>query len=30
MFGYNRKTHIVHFGIYIPICAAAAWICTLF
>lgn len=30
MFGYNRKTHIVHFGIYIPICAAAAWISKLF
>lgn len=30
MFGYNRKTHILHFVIYIPACAAAAWLCTLF
>ena len=30
MFGYNKKTHIIHFIIYIPICAAVAWICTLF
>ena len=30
MFGYNKRTHIIHFVVYIPICAAAAWICTLF
>ena len=30
MFGYNKKTHILHFIIYIPICAVVAWICTLF
>ena len=30
MFGYNKKTHIMHFIIYIPLCAAAAWLCTLF
>ncbi len=30
MFGYNKKTHILHFVIYIPICAVIAWICTLF
>lgn len=29
MFGYNKKQHFVHFIAYIPICAAAAWICTL-
>ena len=29
MFGYNKKTHILHFLIYIPPCAAAAWLCTL-
>ena len=26
-FGYNKKTHIVHFIIYIPICAVIAWLC---
>ena len=30
MFGYNKKTHMRHFVIYIPICAVAAWVCTLF
>ena len=30
MFGYNKKMHIRHFVIYIPICAVAAWVCTLF
>ena len=30
LFGYNKKTHIIHFVIYIPICAAIAWVCTLF
>lgn len=29
-FGYNRKTHAVHFAAYLPISAAAAWLCTLF
>ncbi len=29
MFGYNKKSHILHFAVYIPACAAAAWICTL-
>ena len=29
MFGYNKKSHIIHFIIYIPICAAIAWIGTL-
>ena len=28
MFGYNKKQHILHFGVYIPACAAAAWLCT--
>lgn len=28
-FGYNKKTHILHFVIYIPLSAALAWICTL-
>ena len=30
MFGYNKKSHIIHFVIYIPICAVIAWICTFF
>ena len=30
LFGYNKKTHIIHFLIYIPISAALAWVCTLF
>ena len=30
MFGYNMKSHILHFVIYIPVCAVAAWICTMF
>lgn len=30
MFGYNKKTHIIHFALYIPACAAAAGICMLF
>lgn len=30
LFGYNKKTHIMHFIIYIPICAVVAWICTIF
>lgn len=30
MFGYNMKSHILHFIIYIPICAIAAWICSSF
>lgn len=29
MFGYNKKTHLLHFAIYPPVCAAAAWLCTL-
>lgn len=29
MFGYNKKQHIIHFVVYIPICAVAALICTL-
>ena len=29
MFGYNKKTHILHFVVYIPACAAAAWLCTM-
>lgn len=28
-FGYNKRTHILHFVIYIPVCAALAWLCTL-
>lgn len=27
MFGYNKKTHIMHFIIYIPVCAVIAGIC---
>lgn len=30
MFGYNKKTHMIHFVLYIPICAVIAWVCTLF
>lgn len=29
-FGYNKKTHVIHFILYIPICALAAWLCTIF
>lgn len=28
-FGYNKKTHIMHFVIYIPASAILAWLCTL-
>ena len=28
-FGYNKKTHIMHFVIYIPASAILAWPCTL-
>lgn len=30
LFGYNRKTHVLHYLIYIPVCAVIAWVCTLF
>ena len=30
MFGYNKKAHVRHFLLYIPLCAAMAGICTLF
>lgn len=30
MFGYNKRTHIQHFIVYIPISIILAWICTLF
>jgi len=26
-FGYNKKSHILHFVLYIPACAVIAWIC---
>lgn len=29
MFGYNKRTHIRHFVLYIPASAVAAWLCTL-
>ena len=29
MFGYNKRAHILHLVIYIPVSAAAAWLCTL-
>ena len=29
MFGYNKRTHIRHFVIYIPASAVAAWLCAL-
>lgn len=30
MFGYNKNAHLLHFVIYIPVCALIAWVCTLF
>ena len=30
MFGFNKKTHLLHFVIYLPICAVIAWLCTIF
>ncbi len=30
MFGYNKKAHLLHFVIYIPVCALIAGVCTLF
>ena len=30
MFGYNKKTHLLHFVLYLPVSAAAAWLCTAF
>ena len=30
LFGYNKRTHLLHFVLYVPACAAAAWLCTLF
>ena len=30
LFGYNWKTHLLHFIIYIPAAAVIAWVCTLF
>lgn len=30
MFSYNKKQYIIHFIVYIPVCAVIAWICTLF
>lgn len=30
LFGYNMKSHIIHFIVYIPVCLAAAGVCTLF
>lgn len=30
MFGYNKKTHMIHFVLYIPVCAVIALVCTLF
>ena len=29
-FGYNKKEHITHFALYLPLCAIGAWLCTLF
>lgn len=26
MFGYNAKSPLLHFAIYLPACVAAAWI----
>ena len=30
MFGYNKWAHVIHYLVYIPVCALIAWICTLF
>ncbi len=30
MFGYNKKAHLLHFVIFIPVYALIAWVCTLF
>ncbi|MGP1586711.1 MAG: hypothetical protein ACTTHG_00020 [Treponemataceae bacterium] len=30
LFGFNWKTHVLHYIMYIPMCAAVALICTLF
>ena len=30
LFGYNKKTHLLHFALYVPASTAAAWLCTLF
>ena len=29
MFGYNKRTHLIHFAVYLPASAAAAAPCTL-
>ena len=29
-FGYNKKAHIVHFLLYLPVCAALAGLCSIF
>ena len=29
LFGYNKKEHILHFFLYLPLCAISAWLCTL-
>ena len=30
LFGYNKKTHALHFALYVPVSAAMAGICLLF
>ena len=30
MFGYNKKSHVLHFLPYIPLCAAIAGVCMIF
>lgn len=30
LFGYNKKAHLTHFLLYLPLSAALAWVCTLF
>lgn len=30
LFGFNKREHILHFVLYLPICAALAWVCSLF
>lgn len=30
LFGYNKKAHLTHFLLYIPLSAVLAWVCTLF
>ncbi len=30
MFGYNKRSHLLHFLLYIPLCAAITGVCMIF